>query len=221
LFTAFGVIGLAVGSQLAFYFSIPMIVAFVLVLIILAAALWFFPTSSTISSMPDSASNVMNIELLAIGLVLAVALRSFVWTGIQAGEVGYSQIALSIALAAGLGKLIGGVLSDRVGWRTYAISAVVISAFLLAFRGDALWLLLSGTFLLQSVTPLSLAALGRLMPSSPALAAGLVLGVGVLLGGLLLAFVSSDWLAGPLNIILVLFASGGFYWFTLRGFRKV
>ena len=221
IFTAFGVVGLAIGSQLAFYFSITTIIAFVLVLIMLAATLWFFPTSSTISSMPDSASSGMSIELLAIGLVLAVALRSIVWTGIQAGEVGYSQLALSIALAAGFGKLIGGFLSDRVGWRTYAISAVVMSAFLLAFRGDALWLLLSGIFLLQSVTPLSLAALGRLMPSSPALAASLVLGVGVLLGGLLLAFVSSDWLAGPLNIILVLFASGGFYWFTLRGFRKV
>jgi hypothetical protein len=59
------------------------------------------------------------------------------------------------------------------------------------------------------------------MPSSPALAAGLVLGVGVLLGGLLFAFVSSDWLTSPLSTILVLFASGGFYWFALRGFRKV
>jgi len=220
IFAAFGVIGLALGSQLAFYFSAITIIAFVLTLIILAAALWFFPVTPTISSTPDSIFSGMNIELLAFGLVLAVALRSFVWMGAQSGEAGYSQLALSIALAAGLGKLTGGFLADRFGWRTYAISAMALSTILLAFRSEALWPLLAGIFFLQSVTPLSLAALGRLMPSSPALAASLVLGVGVLLGGLLLAFVSPSWLAGSLGVILVLFVSAGLYWFTLRVFRK-
>ena len=216
IFAAFGVIGLALGSQLAFYFSVTTIIAFVLTLIILATALWFFPITPTVSLTSDFVSSGMNIEFLAFGLVLAVALRSFVWTGIQSGEVGYSQLALSIALAAGLGKLIGGFLADHFGWRTYAIIAVVLSAFLLAFRGEVLWLSLAGIFFLQSVTPLSLAALGRLMPSSPALATSLVLGVGVLLGGLLLVFVNPGWLLGPLGVIVVLFASGGLYWFSLR-----
>jgi len=221
IFAAFGVIGLALGSQLALYFSAITIIAFVLTLIILAAALWFFPITPTISSTtPDSIFRGMNIELLAFGLVLAVALRSFVWMGAQSGEAGYSQLALSIALAAGLGKLTGGFLADQFGWRTYAISAMALSTILLAFRSEALWPLLAGIFFLQSVTPLSLAALGRLMPSSPALAASLVLGVGVLLGGLLLAFVSPSWLAGSLSVTLVLFVSAGLYWFTLRFFRE-
>jgi FSR family fosmidomycin resistance protein-like MFS transporter len=216
IFAAFGVIGLAFGSQLAFYFSVITIMAFVLVLIILAAALWFFPIAPAISTKPEPIISGMNIELLAFGLVLAVALRSFVWTGIQSGEAGYSQLALSIALAAGLGKLTGGFLADQFGWSTYAISAMVLSAILLAFHSHALWPLLAGIFFLQSVTPLSLAAMGRLMPASPALAASLVLGVGVLLGGLLFAFVSFDWLAIPLVTIPVLCVSAGLYWFSLR-----
>lgn len=217
IFAAFGVIGLAIGSQLAFYFSVGTTIAFVIVLIILAAALWFFPIRPTVSSMPDFVFSGINIELLAFGLVLAIALRSYIWSGLQSGVAGYSQLALSIALAAGFGKLIGGFLADRFGWRTYAIMAVMVSAVLLSFRGEILWPLLAGIFFLQSVTPLSLAALGRLMPSSPALAASLVLGVGVLLGGLLWAFMSSsDGLANPLVIILVLFVSSGLYWFTLR-----
>jgi len=220
IFAAFGVIGLAVGSQLGFYYSVTTIIGFVLTLIILAVTLWFFPVSSTMFSKPDSVSIGMNIELLAFGLVLAIALRSFVWAGLQSGAAGYSQLALSIALAAGLGKLLGGFLADQFGWHTYAVIATVMGAFLLAFRGEVLWLLLAGIFFLQSVTPLSLAALGRLMPSSPALAASLALGVGVLLGGLLLTFTGFDWLANPLDIILVLFASSGLYLFTLRGFRK-
>jgi hypothetical protein len=214
------VVGLAIGSQLAFYFSVTTIIAFVLTLTILAAALWFFPISSTISPASTSVSSGMNIEWLVFGLVLAVALRSMVWAGIQSGTAGYSQLALSFALAAGLGKLTGGFLADRFGWRNFAIIAVGMSVFLLAFRGEALWPLLAGIFFLQSITPLSLAAVGQLMPSSPALAAGLVLGVGVLLGGLLLSFVGPGWLVNPLNIILVLFASAGLYWVTLRGLRR-
>jgi FSR family fosmidomycin resistance protein-like MFS transporter len=171
---------------------------------------------------PNSVSSTsgMSIELLVVGLVLAVALRSYVWVGLQSGVVGYGQLALSIALAAGLGKLIGGFLTDRLGWRTYVIIALVMSTLLLAFRGETLWLLLAGIFFLQSITPLSLAALGLLMPSSPALAASLVLGVGVLLGGLLFALVGSNWLSDPPGIILILFASAGLYWCALRGLGK-
>jgi hypothetical protein len=91
-----------------------------------------------------------------------MSLRWFVWMGTQSGEVGYSQLALSIALAAGLGKLTGGFLADQLGWHTCAISAMVLSTILLAFRSGSIWTLLAGIFFLQSVTPLSLAALGRL-----------------------------------------------------------
>lgn len=216
VFTAFGVIGLAIGSQLGFYYSVTTIIAFVLTLSTLAALLWFFSVDQIISSRPDSVSSAINIELLAFALVLTVALRSIVWTGIQSSEAGYSQMALLIALAAGLGKLLGGFAADRFGWLRYAIIAVLSSACLLAFRADTLWLLLAGVFFLQSVTPLSLAALGRLMPSSPALAASLVLGVAVLLGGFPLMFAGSNWLASPLGILMILFASGGIYLFALR-----
>ncbi len=221
IFAAFGVVGLAIGSQLAFYFSATTITAFTIILLLLAAVIWFFPASSVISSSPDSISTSVNIELLVFGLVLAIALRSYVWAGLQSGQAGYSQLAFSVALAAGLGKLIGGFLADKFGWRTYAIIALVASAFLLAFGGAALWPLLMGIFFLQSVTPLSLAAVGYLMPSSPALATGLVLGVGVLLGGLLLVLLGSSWLANPLGIIWILFASSGLYLFTLLSVGKL
>ncbi len=216
VFTAFGVIGLAIGSQLGFYFSVTTIIAFVLTLSILAALLWFFPIVRDISPQPDPASSGMKFELLAFALVLAVALRSIVWTGVQSTATGYSQMALLIALAAGLGKLFGGFAADRFGWLRYTIIAMLSSIFLLAFRADTLWLLLAGVFFLQSVTPLSLAALGRRMPSSPALAASLVLGVAVLLGGFPLMFEGLNWLASPLGILLILFASGGIYLFALR-----
>ncbi len=216
VFTAFGVIGLAIGSQLGFYYSVTTIVAFVLTLITLAALLWFFPIAQIVSSRPDPVSSGMKIELFAFALVLAVALRSIVWTGIQSSAAGYSQMAFFIALAAGLGKLFGGFAADRFGWLRYAISAVLSSALLLAFRADTLWLLLAGVFFLQSVTPLSLAALGRWMPASPALAASLVLGVAVLLGGLPSMLIKSNFLENALGILLILFASGGIYLFTLR-----
>ena len=220
IFAAFGVIGLALGSQLAFYFSVTAIAIFFLVLLILAAAVCFFPASSNLVSKPAPIPVGTDIEWLAFGLVLAVALRSLVWSGIQPNMAGYSQLALFIALAAGFGKLAGGFLADHIGWRTFTLAAMLMCILLLTVRNESLWLLLAGIILLQSVTPLSLAALGRLMPSSPALASSLVLGVGVLLGSLPLIFLGDGWLNVSISIPMLLLLSGGLYLFTLRGFPK-
>jgi len=221
IFAAFGVVGLAIGSQLAFYFSVVTIATFFLALLMLAVAVWFFPLDSGMFSKPAPIPEGTNIEWLAFGLVLAVALRSLVWTGIQPDMAGYSQLALFIALAAGFGKLAGGFLADHFGWRTYILTTMLMSILSLTVHTESIWLLIAGIFLLQSITPLSLAALGQLMPASPALASSLVLGVGVLLGSLPLIFLGDGWLTAFLSISALLLISGGLYLFTLRGILKL
>jgi FSR family fosmidomycin resistance protein-like MFS transporter len=219
VFTAFGVIGLALGSQLAINISSSTPAPLILSIVILAGLIWFFPASKTTPSCAHPTITGKTIEITAFALVLAVTLRSVVWMNVQSDAPGYSQLAQFIALAAGSGKLCGGFLADKFGWQRFAVTAVLTSAFLLAFRANMLWLVLAGVFFLQSVTPLTLAALGRIMPNSPALAASLVLGTGVLLGSLPMMFIHTNWLAGPLGITLILFTSGGLYFLTLRGLK--
>ena len=95
------------------------------------------------------------------------------------------------------------------------VIALVFSMPLLAMKDNEFILLLLGVFFLQSVTALSIAAVGRMMPSSPALAASLVLGSGVLLGAVPTVFVGATRFAGAMILIPALLLSIVLYWFPL------
>ena len=219
VFAAFGVIGLAIGSQLAFYFSVTMIIVFVTILLGLALATWFWKAASTALVENEGVALPGYLKTIAwlvvITLIFAIALRSLVWVGISSGVVGYSQIAFSLALAAGLGKLLGGFVADRFGWVRYALTALALTMLLLAIGRNWFGATLVGVFFLQSVTPLSIAALGRLMPRTPALAASLALGTAILLGGVPFMLIPAGWFGVGIAVV-ALAISAALYWCVLR-----
>jgi nitrate/nitrite transporter NarK len=89
-----------------------------------------------------------------------------------------------MACAAAIGKIAGGLLADRVGWRRWVFGALILSAPLLWGGQRSLWMLLPGVALLQSATPVCLAATARMLPRYPATAAGLALGLAIAAGGI-------------------------------------
>jgi hypothetical protein len=116
-----------------------------------------------------------------------------------------------MAAAAALGKLGGGWLADRVGWRRWSILALGTAAPLLLFSAGRPILAVAGVMALQSTTPLMLAALGQMWSNAPATAAGLGLGLAVALGGApvmagvhLLAPNSGGWIAGAGALLALL-----------------
>jgi FSR family fosmidomycin resistance protein-like MFS transporter len=127
-------------------------------------------------------------EWLILTLILALALRSTVWTGLELRAEGQATLLLQIALAAGLGKALGGLLADRLSWWRWIIVALALASSLLVIHGmianKGVFLLLAGVFFLQSLTPALLAALGQALPGRPGVAASLGLGLAVILGGL-------------------------------------
>jgi hypothetical protein len=213
LFAGFGVIGQALGFL--FWDKLP--AAPLLVLVTgFAAALWFFPARSI--PRPDFAPPAWNslpwVTLSA--LLLAVGLRSYIWVGFSSSLPESDSLALGLALAAGAGKLSGGFFADRLGWRRYALVGLGLSGLALGAGLIQPFLLLPGVFLLQSLTPLSLAAVGKLLPQTPSLAAGLVLGTGVIIGGLPYMLQADGWFS-PFLLFAVLLLAGLFYALGLRG----
>ncbi len=180
-------------------------------LVVLALITWFVPQFSTgISSRAPASNHMFNI-LVVGALLVAVGLRSFVWTGISAVITSGGQAALTLALAAGSGKLIGGFVADAVGWRLFALASAALALALLL--GDNL---LIGAAVLQSSTALSMAAMGRLLSRSPALAASLPLGAGVALGGLPFMLIPGGGF-GIVPLVVALLLSGALYWTGLGG----
>jgi len=213
LFAAFGVIGLALGTIVSEFFSFKTVMLFALPLLSVAGLVWFWKPRLLADSHPAAADPFASTAWTAAAvLVAAVAVRSLAWTGTQTSQQIVS--AFELALAAGTGKLLGGFLSDRLGWRTWSVLALTGTLGLLTFGADWALAVMVGVALLQSLTPLSMAAMSRWMPNSPALASALTNGLGVMLGGVAFFFLPRGWF-GPIIFISAVAASGLLYFWSL------
>ena len=213
VFAAFGVMGLVIGTRLSFTYTGSITTSFVVLLIVLAFAVLFI--RSIEMKAVGNFETLPGFEMPLIIILAAFALRSFAWTGVDRVLDSSAYLALYVGLSAGIGKLAGGILSDRIGWLKWTFFSLTGSALLLAFARDHVLPLLIGAFLLQSVTGLTISWFGRALPDSPALAASLALGAAVVAGGLPFVFTGGDWF-GPSAILISLTVSLAGYWLALR-----
>ena len=119
-----------------------------------------------------------------IALLAGIALRSAVWTMLDYLMHSRGDMLLMMGAAAFAGKLAGGFLADRIGWRVWAMGALGSAACLLTLASQNTFALLLGVALLQSATPVAMMAVYRAVPRYPATAAGLALGLAIAIGGL-------------------------------------
>jgi hypothetical protein len=82
-------------------------------------------------------------------------------------------IVLGLALASSAGKMLGGVVGDRIGWARAAFVSLALGGPLLALGLGDLRSAAAGLLLLQVTTPLTLKALHQVLPERPGLAFGL------------------------------------------------
>jgi len=79
-----------------------------------------------------------------------------------------------LAIAAGLGKACGGLVGDHLGWARTSALALILSVPLLSGVGSTTGAaVVSGMFLFQMTTPITLKAIHHILPSRPGLAFGL------------------------------------------------
>ncbi|MBV8587520.1 MAG: MFS transporter [Verrucomicrobia bacterium] len=213
LFAAPGVVGLGIGGALAvthhFVFA-----PFCVLLVALSLGICFWPARTASAPGPRMSKEPCfeAHDWIMVGLLVAISLRSLVWTAFQFALAGQVQNLLYLALAAGFGKIAGGFLAERLGYRRWALIALCVAAPLLAFAGKRLSLLIPGVALLQSTIPCSLAAFAQILPARPALATGLVFGLAVVLGGLPSFFTDPANLVAPVAVLLVLLLAGLCFW---------
>ncbi|MBI5295851.1 MAG: hypothetical protein HY869_10270 [Chloroflexi bacterium] len=212
LFAAFGVIGLSLGTLASAVFSLKTVTLFAAGLLVIATLVWLWNPRLYAASHAAAHDPLSHAAwTMAFILLAAVALRSLAWTGVQTSQ--HAVTALQLAFAAGTGKLLGGFLADRLGWRVWAAASLAGALTLLAFGGSAGMAVLVGVALLQSLTPLSMAAMARHMPNSPALASSLANGLGVMMGGVAFFFLPRGWfglgvLIPAMTVSAILYVSG-------------
>lgn len=213
VFAAFGVVGLAFGTHSAILDSSIVTVGWMTVLIVCAIAIWLMPEVQ--SSVHGPAAVNVTPDAWTIMLLGGLALRSFVWVASKSGVSDMTVAALWVACFAGAGKLLGGFLADQFGWLRWTVSALFISIPLLAFSSSGLPFLLAGVFLLQSATAPTLAWLGQRLSGSPSLAAGIGLGLAVIVGGLPVLLIASEQIYTPFVIAIAAGISLLLHWLAL------
>jgi FSR family fosmidomycin resistance protein-like MFS transporter len=217
VFVGPGAIGLFAGLWLGAH-SVPVRWAFVLALLVA------IPLLNQLSrgvvqpfegTLPKMRSGVIVLVMICAACLLgSVTVRSLVGGTIAGPWRGVStQVLLMLALAACGGKMLGGFVSDRLGWTTISVSALLLSAPLITlWVGYAAGAVL-GMLLFQMTMPVTLKAMHHVLPTRPGLAFGipcfaLILGAmpGLLGHGRLLR---SWWIVAGLLAVSTLLVFGG------------
>jgi FSR family fosmidomycin resistance protein-like MFS transporter len=115
-------------------------------------------------------------------LLMIISLRSVTWNVFQLIYENNYQWLIAIAIAAVVGKIAGGWLSDKIGWRLYALSSVIIATPLLTFFKKEIILFCLGVGLLQSSIPATTSLLIHSLKGKTSRGIALSFGVAIIIG---------------------------------------
>jgi FSR family fosmidomycin resistance protein-like MFS transporter len=188
IFVAPGVAGLALGGVLGSQgmSNIPIFtiaIAFILLVAIWMAAQKYLTNYNAVTSQISPEFEAHDAIMLIV--LAAICLRSLLWDIINIYYVGRNySLLLALGFSAFSGKIIGGFISDALGWKRWLLISLPLSTLLLGFFGSNAIVLCAGVALLQSTTPMMVKLMHNAFPGEPSIAIALSLGLGILLAGI-------------------------------------
>ncbi|MBP6432593.1 MAG: hypothetical protein KA319_12575 [Ferruginibacter sp.] len=188
LFTAPGVFGLTLGGIFGQYSTTPLIA--IGVLVIITAFLILKNNLPTYQVQKNEQSQLDSHDYIMLGLLLVMCFRSFIFDVINTIAQQYSDGILIIGISAFLGKIVGGFIADKIGWKKYVYITLPIALLLFHFGKQNIYALGFGIACLQSSVPITLLLMSRSLPIYPATATALSLGASVAIAGLPLFLIS-------------------------------
>jgi hypothetical protein len=178
IFIATGAIGVFLGTQsaqtgrlqIAFSLLVLLFLCALITLVVQKVNKKYWNVHNVSFDIPRLSSNT----LLAIALLsLVVALRSYV--GMVMAFPWKSEMLLLVLSILGVfaGKALGGVVADRIGFRTTAIFSLIVAATLFAPSWEIPVLGLLGVFFFNFTMSITLASLANILPNAKGTAFGL------------------------------------------------
>ena len=178
IFIATGAIGVFLGTQsaqmgrlqIAFSLLVLLFLCALITLVVQKVNKKYWNVHNVSFDIPRLSSNT----LLAIALLsLVVALRSYV--GMVMAFPWKSEMLLLILSILGVfaGKALGGVVADRIGFRTTAIFSLIVAATLFVPSWEIPVMGLLGVFFFNFTMSITLASLANILPNAKGTAFGL------------------------------------------------
>lgn len=178
IFIATGAIGVFLGTQsaqmgrlqIAFSLLVLLFLCALITLVVQKVNKKYWNVYNVSFDIPRLSSNT----LLAIALLsLVVALRSYV--GMVMAFPWKSEMLLLVLSILGVfaGKALGGVVADRIGFRTTAIFSLIVAATLFVPSWEIPVIGLLGVFFFNFTMSITLASLANILPNAKGTAFGL------------------------------------------------
>jgi FSR family fosmidomycin resistance protein-like MFS transporter len=217
IFVAPGAIGLGLATMLGksrIFFPWPL----VLLMILAFAAVLLLRVPGYEARVADRRP-IPKPYLITALLLASVAIRALVGFGGSFNCSKTFSVKIALMTVAFLGKGLGGIICDRVGWVRGCMAALLLSMPLIAFLGHLPVPLITGFLLFQMTMPVTLVAVERIMPDRPGLAFGLC--CLALVAGSLLAFskdvqsLYSGWF-----FVALISASAAMLYYSLKHLQK-
>lgn len=220
LFAAPGVAGLILGGYFAFEkIAVSPWLLITAILIFVCIALLRFKVNNLEATVKEEIGSNKKFQLdqhdlIMILLLTIISLRSVVWDIFQLIHQNNYSWLIAIAAAAFVGKIAGGWISDRIGWRLYTYLALGFATPLITFFREEIVLFCIGIGLLQSSIPSTTALLIQSLKGKTERAISLSFGAAIIFGAILFytpvrsALISNlfIWITGCLMIILLYLA---------------
>ena len=182
LFTAPGVLGLTLGGILGSMSSAYLLIA--LIAIIILATLIFKQGIPAYQAQNKKGSQLDAHDWIMLGILLIMCFRSFIFDIVNNVSLHFEHGILVLGISAFCGKILGGFLADKIGWKKFVYITLPLAFIFLNFGKENLYALAFGIACLQSSVPLTLLLMSRSLPMFPATATALSLGTSVALAGL-------------------------------------
>ena len=192
LFAAPGVAGLIFGGYLAYekiFVSWWLLIAAIIVFIFIAFTSFSEKDHEVVAKEQSGSNQKFRLDghdYIMILLLTIISLRSVIWDIFQLIHENNYRWLIAIAVAAFIGKLAGGWISDRIGWRLYTFLSLGFATPLITFFRDELFLFCLGVGLLQSSIPATTSLLIRSLKGKTERAVGLSFGTAIMAGAIVL-----------------------------------
>lgn len=200
LFTAPGVLGLTLGGVLG-QFSVYGL-WFVVGLVIAVAIFILRYRLPEYQSQEKKQSELDTHDWLMLGILLFMCFRSFIFDVINQVAQQYPNGIVIIGISAFAGKIIGGFIADKIGWKKFVYITLPLALLLFQLGKENIYALAFGIACLQSSVPVTLLLMSRSLGHYPATATALSVGTSVAFAGLPL------FLVGDIKQILSNFNNG-------------
>lgn len=170
IFVAPGALGLMIGTltgKSGGFSPWPFIL-----LLLLAAVAIMYVREPNIDYSTSSIEPQEPLHLILLLLLGSIAVRAIVGFVVNFPWKSNLPLLICLTMAVVLGKGLGGIAADRLGWRRVSVAGLLISAPLIAFGTHPIAGIL-GIFLFNLTMPVTLAAVSNLLPGFSGFAFGL------------------------------------------------